>query len=257
MSSVRISTFENLVKPLGPPAPFIRTVVNGYFCNLVNLNSDADFRFLAVIPTFTVPGAPGEDFTDRELTVSDAQGGPQDDPGAVLGNHSAIFDITGGVAGGQTFLGELTYLGETNCVKIYLSDPYRLCQGATGQFALLPNLGPGAPPLLAEDRLEIRGWTAVGRFPIPSPIGDRVVPSVILTPEQRGTFLPLGVNDPFDPVAVSDVSQLNTSLPLATGAAEASLSSVSPSNRLLQFGTDNGIDITIIRCFAAVLNSIV
>jgi hypothetical protein len=234
-------------------------VVNGYFCNLVNLNVDADFRFLAVIPSFTAPGAPGEDFTDRELTVSNAQGGPQDDPDpvATLGNHSAIFDITGGLAGGQSFLGELTYLGETDCVKIYVSDPYPLCQGATGQFALLPNLGPGAPALLAEDRLEIRGWTAVGRFPTLSSSADVKHTSVLLTPEQRGTFLPTGVTGPFDPVALSDVSQLNTSLPLATGAAESKLVTATPSSAVREFAEVNGIDESITKCFAAVLNTVV
>ncbi|MEO1370763.1 MAG: hypothetical protein AAFX50_26565, partial [Acidobacteriota bacterium] len=93
MSSAIVSTFENLVKPIADPsASFVRKAISGYFCTISNITGlQADFRFLVAIPTFTPPSAPGELFYDRELTVSDVQGGPQDDPTSAQGNHNSIW----------------------------------------------------------------------------------------------------------------------------------------------------------------------
>ena len=259
MSSQRVSTFENLVKPIADPsAPFVRTAISGHFLTFSNLSTDAEFRLLVVIPTFTAPAAPGESFFDRELTVSDVQGGPQNDPNAPQGNHSIIYDVTGGTQGGQTAVGELTYLGATDCAKIYWTDRYELCRGATAQLALLPNLSPFGPPLLADDRLEIRGWTALGRY-ASSQISINKTNRAFVSPEQRGTFIPVGVSSGLDPVDLSSVSQLNTSLPVAGGKAVIDLPA--GGNRLptnvAQFAEANGLEANEIACFAGVLKTIV
>ncbi|MCG8455315.1 MAG: hypothetical protein MI919_03470 [Holophagales bacterium] len=258
MSSKRVSTFENLVKPIADPsAGFVRTAISGYFLTFSNLGPDAEFRLLVVIPTFTLPGAPGEAFFDRELTVSDAQGGPQNDPNSIQGNHSIIYDITGGLAAGQTAVGELTFLGATHCAKIYWSDRYELCRGGTAQIALLPNLGPFGPPLLATDLLEIRGWVALGRYPA-SIISDNAKPRGLVTPEQRGTFLPVGVSSGTDPVDLASVSQLRTSLPVAGGEALIGFPSPGPLPPDVKvFAEENGIAGNEISCFSSVLSPIV
>ncbi|MEM1182912.1 MAG: hypothetical protein AAGM22_31500 [Acidobacteriota bacterium] len=259
MSSTVLSTFENLVKPIADPsATFVRKAVSGYFCNLSNLTGiEASFRFLVAIPSFTTPGAPGEFFYDRELTVSNAQGGPQDDPTSTQGNHNAIWDITGGNQFGQTAVGELTYLGATSCLKLYWSDRYDLCNGGTGQFALLPNLSPAGPGLLARERLEIRGWVAVGIYP-EGLQADLAAVTILLSPEQRGTFLPLDVDSGFDPVDLGEVSQLNTSLPTGFGGSEVSLKSSSglPPINVQNFAAANGIALSEIAPFGSVLSPV-
>ena len=259
-TSSYVSTFENLVKPIADPsATFVRKVISGYFCTFTNLTSlEADFRFLVVIPSFTAPGAPGEAFYDRELTVSDAQGGPQNDPTSTQGNHSTIFDITGGTQFGQTAVGELTYLGSTACAKVYWTDRYSLCSGATGQLALLPNLSPAGPGLLARERLEIRGWVALGVY-ADEIIAEQASLPVLITPEQRGTFLPLDVDTGFDPVDLGEVSQLNTALPTAFGGSETDLQTTSSSfpTNVQNFATANGIPFNEIRPFSHVLQTIV
>jgi hypothetical protein len=259
-SSTQVSTFENLVKPIADPsASFVRKAISGYFCTLSNVTGfDADFRFLVMIPTFTAPSAPGEAFYDRELTVSDVQGGPQNDPTSTQGNHSAIYDITGGTQFGQTAVGELTYLGATSCAKVYWTDRYNLCNGGTAQFALLPNLSPAGPNLLARERLEIRGWVGLGIYATELSSEAAALP-VLVTPEQRGTFLPLDVDSGFDPVDLAEVSQLNTALPTALGGSEVNLqihgSSV-PTN-VANFASANGIPLTEIEPFSHVLQDVV
>ncbi|MEM1182218.1 MAG: hypothetical protein AAGM22_27970, partial [Acidobacteriota bacterium] len=254
MSSARVSTFENLVKPIADPsAPFVRTAISGYFLTFSNLQADAEFRLLVVIPSFAPPSAPGESFFDRELTVSDAQGGPQNDPNAPQGNHTIIYDVTGGPAAGQTAVGELTYLGESDCAKFYWTDRYELCRGGTAQFAILPNLSPFGPPLIADDRLEIRGWVAIGRYGNTISSINAKTP-ILVTPEQRGTFLPASLTSGTDPLSLSNVSQLNTSLPVAGGQAivEAQAARSFPSD-VAKFAEENGIDRGEIQCFTNVL----
>jgi hypothetical protein len=248
-----VSTFENLVKPIAPSTiPFVRTVISGYFCTFSNLgNTDQTFRFLAVIPKWVAPGAPGETFADRELTVSLA--GPQQDPSGVA-NHNVIYDVTGGPAQGQTSVGEFQYLGATACSKFFLSPLYSLCRGATGQFTILPFLGPG-PNLIAKDLYEVRGWVAVGRYSTISTGTTRL----LVTPEQRGTFIPVDISDPInDPVNLSDVSQLNTSLPTGTpaGGAFVELTQQAQVNtpRVNNFAAVNGFSAALITPFNDLLD---
>lgn len=215
--SVRISTFENLAKPMAPPSiPFVRTVISGYFLTHSYLGPGAvSYRFLVVIPRFLPPTAEGERFSDRELTVS-ARGSEQSDPSGAA-NHSVVYDVTGGPAQGQTAVGEMLYLGATAAGKLFLSPRYRLGAGATAQWTLLPNLGPG-PDLIAHQRHEVRGWVALGVYDVEGPATEL---PFLFCAEQRGTFIPADVKDPLtDPVALAEVSQLSVSLPLASGRAE-------------------------------------
>lgn len=253
--SLRISTFENLAKPMAPPAiPFVRTVVSAYFLTHSYLGPGAvDYRFLAVVPRRRA-GAPGETFADRELTVSAR--GPQTDPSGVA-NHSAVFDVTGGVIQGQTAVGELQYLGATDAVKLYVSPLYRLQAGATAQWALLPNLGPG-PDLLARNRHEVRGWIALGLYAAPGMAAESF--PFLVTAEQRGTFIPSEVRDPLgDPVALSDVSQLSVALPLSSGRAENALPGATPAvpERVVRFAAGIGFSVDLLAPFADLLAPLV
>jgi hypothetical protein len=247
-----VSVFENLVKPIAPPTiPFVRTAISGYFCTFSNLGGfDETFRFLVVLPAFTPPGAPGEIFADREYTTSF---GPQIDPSGVA-NHSAIYDITGGTDFGQTDVAELQYLGRTNCAKIYLSPPYFLCKGGSAQLALLPFLGPG-PNLIARDLFEVRGFVAIARY---TANANRPL-RVMLSPEQRGTFLPVSVSDPSQLVPLADLDQINTSLATGTpaGGAFAELASpAGPTVKVQNFAALNGFAASLISPFNEVLDPI-
>ena len=250
--SIRVSTFENLVKPIADPSAgaFVRQVISGYFLTFSNLaSSNQNLRFLVVIPKWTAPGAPGEAPKDREFTTTAA--GPVQDPSGV-GNHNTIYDITGGTSFGQTLTSELIYLGDTNCVRIYLTDLYTLCKGGTAQLALLPFLGPG-PNLLANGLFEVRGWLALGLYP--SFTADREVPTVLTTPEQRGTFIPIGGT-----TNVAEVSQLNTSLPTSSGAAQNGVpfQSINPIPANVQnWAAVNGVALSLIDPFVNLLRTLV
>lgn len=252
--SIRISTFENLAKPMAPPAiPFVRTVVSAYFLTHSYLGPGrVDYRFLVVIPRRGL-GAPGETFADRELTVSAR--GAQTDPSGV-GNHSAVFDVTGGNAQGQTAVGELQYLGATGSAKLFLSPLYRLEAGATAQWALLPNLGPG-PDLIARERHEVRGWIALGLYAAEK---EGAGLPFLFTAEQRGTFIPPGLADPLtDPVALSEVSQLSVSLPLSAGRAESVVPAATPAvpEKVVRFAEGIGYSAALLAPFAELLAPIV
>jgi hypothetical protein len=252
-SSTYVSVFENLVKPIASPTiPFVRTAISGYFCTVSNLGPfDEAFRFLVVLPRFIPPGAPGEIFADREYTTSI---GPQIDPSGVA-NHSAIYDITGGPAQGQTAVGELIYVGATDCVKVYLSPAYNLCKAATAQLALLPFLGPG-PNLIARDLFEVRGWVAIART---AQLTTRQALRVLVSPEQRGTFIPVNVADPTQLVPLADLDQINTSLATGTpsGGAFAELTPPSAATPKVQaFADANAIPAGRLSPFNDVLDPI-
>ena len=252
--SIRVSTFENLVKPIADPSAgaFVRQVISGYFLTFSNLDpQDTNYRFMVVLPKWTAPGAPGEAPKDREFTTT-APGSVQDPSG--VGNHNTIYDITGGTSFGQTLTSELVYLGDStdNCTRIYISDLYELCKGATAQLALLPFLGPG-PNLLANGLFEVRGWLGIGIYPSNS--GSELAAShVLLNPEQRGTFLPIGGT-----MDVSEVSQLNTSLPTASGRAENSIPVTGGAvpKKVQEWAEKNGISLSLIAPFSNLLLPVV
>jgi hypothetical protein len=233
--SIRVSTVENLVKPIADPSvPFVRTVINGYFLTISNLfSSTIAVQWLVVCPRPDVAGLnPAELLSDRTYTTS-AFSGPA--------NHTIIWDITGGTSFGQTNVSELQYIGKSDCNFFYLTRAFKLCRGWTGQLAILPFLGN--PNVLLNPKLEIRSHLAMAIVAAEITEASRVASIPILhSAEQRGTFVP--TNNPFT-TDVREVSQLNTSLTLASGQAENNIpytgvANVIPPN-VTAFATGNGI----------------
>jgi hypothetical protein len=232
--SIRVSTVENLVKPIADPSvPFVRTVINGYFLNICNLfSSTIVVQWLVVCPRPDVFGqTPGEVLGDRTYTTS-AFAGPA--------NHTVIWDITGGTSFGQTSVSELQFIGKSDCNFFYLTRVFKLCRGATAQLAILPFLGN--PNVLLNPKLEIRSHLALAIVELGNaPTVNTNIP-ILHSAEQRGTFVP--TNNPFT-VDVREVAQLNTSLTLATGRAENNVlwtpvPNAIPAN-VSAFATGNGI----------------
>jgi len=249
MGSTRVSTLENLVKPIADPAagPFVRTSINGYFLDFSNLSTDIKFEVLAIISKYTPPGAPGESFEDREFTTTAP--GPQQDPSGT-GNHNVIYDIAGGTQFGQNAVGEFRYLGETPCVKIYQSDTFKLCRGGTAQLAVLPFLGPG-PNLLQDQQYEVRGYLSLGIVSTGS-FTSRI--RMLLQPQQRGTFLP--VNGTTDP---AEVSQLFSSMASAAGQSEVQIptANAAPTAAVSSWLLANGITVGQVQAFIDQLNLVI
>lgn len=232
--SIRVSTVENLVKPIADPSvPFVRTVINGYFQTITNLyNTTIAVRWLIVCPRPDVAGlAPGETINDRTYTTS-----------AFLApaNHTIIWDITGGNQFGQTAVGELLYIGKSDCNFFYLTDGYKLCRGWTAQLAVLPFLGN--PQTLLNPKLEIRSHISLAIIGVGANITSNVQIPVMLSAEQRGTFVPY--SNPFT-TDVREVSQLDTSLTLGSGRAENSILYTAAPNpipaNVSTFATSNGV----------------
>lgn len=232
--SLRVSTVENLVKPIADPSvPFVRTVIDGYFLNITNLwSSTIVVQWLVVCPRPDIAGqAPGEVIEDRTYTTS-----------AFLApaNHNVIWDVTGGPAFGQTFVGELQYIGKSDCNFFYLTRAFKMCRGWTAQLAILPFLGN--PNVLLNPKLEIRSHISLAIVDLGNaPTVNTQIP-VMLSAEQRGTFVPY--SNPFT-TDVSEVSQLNTSLTLGTGRAENNILWTPTPNpipaNVSAFATGNGI----------------
>jgi len=233
--SIRVSTVENLVKPIADPSvPFVRTVINGYFHTITNLYSDTIVvQWLVVCPRPDVAGlGPGETISDRTYTTSSF---------IAPANHTIIWDITGGNANGQTDVSELQYIGRSECSFFYLTRAFKMCRGWTAQLAVLPFLGN--PQILLNPKLEIRSHIslAIIALNLDTTARDVQVP-VLLSSEQRGTFVPY--NDPFTS-DVSKVSQLDTSITLGSGKAEniipyAAGGNTIPAN-VTNFANNNGI----------------
>ena len=262
-SSARVSTFELLVKPIAPgTVTFVRTVIDGYFLTFSNLCYTAKLGFLAVIPKWDPAfGNPADGYQNRELTISGGAGGPAPFDPSGRANHQAIYDITGGppVAPffGQTATGELKYLGETPCVRIFLSETYGLCSGQTAGFRLLPSLAP-VPGLLASKRLEVRGYVSIGVYGLDAP-NNVASTEFLLTPEQRGTFVPNSVTSASSPVNLADLDQINTALTPAEGAiVKVEAPHGNPlSPNVASWAAANGVPPDLILPFDNVLNKIV
>jgi hypothetical protein len=232
--SIRVSTVENLVKPIADPSvPFVRTVINGYFLTLSNLYSNTiAVQWLVVCPRPDVYGqTPGEVLGDRTYTTS-LFNGPA--------NHTIIWDITGGTSFGQTSVSELQYIGASGENFFYLTRAFKLLRGSTAQLAVLPFLGN--PNTLLNPKLEIRSHLAMALVGLGNaPTVNTQVP-ILHSAEQRGTFVP--TNNPFT-TNVAEVAQLDTSLTLASGQAENNVlwtpvPNTIPAN-VSAFATANGI----------------
>lgn len=277
-NSAYISTLENLIKPIANPnaGAFIRLAISGYFLNVSNISnintssgggSDLIFRLLVITPNPRVV-APGEIAADRSFTTGSAIGTPvfPADPTGVA-NNQVIFDVTGGSSFGQTAVGELTFLGTAPTGSpisgasslVYWTDLFTLEIGQTGQVAILPNLDQpprtdGTVPV-TRGRLEIRGFVGFGI----RKGGAAPTTSVLLSPEQRGTFIPRNV--PPNQIQPADVSQLNTDLPTANASGAKydiarSFGTTLPAN-VQNFATTNGIANVEILPFVDLLEPIV
>lgn len=233
--SIRVSTVENLVKPIADPSvPFVRTCINGYFHTIANLYNDTIVvQWLIVSPRPDVNGlAPGETINDRTYTTSTFLN---------PANHTIIYDITGGNQFGQTSVTELIYIGRSKCAFFYLTQAYKLCSGGTAQLAVLPFLGN--PQTLLNPKLEIRSHISLGIVQLASdPQTRQTQIPVLLSSEQRGTFVPY--NNPFTN-DVREVSQLDTSITLGSGKAENNILWTAAGNPIPQnvadFANNNGI----------------
>jgi hypothetical protein len=232
--SIRVSTVENLVKPIADPSvPFVRTVINGYFLTISNLWSNTIvIQWLVVCPRPDISvQTPGEVLGDRTYTTS-LFNGPA--------NHTVIWDVTGGTSFGQTSVSELQYIGASGENFFYLTRAFKFRRGATAQLAILPFLGN--PNVLLNPKLEIRSHLSMAILDLGNaPLGNTNIP-ILHSAEQRGTFVP--TNNPFT-TNVAEVAQLDTSLTLASGQAENNVlwtpvPNVIPAN-VSAFATANGI----------------
>ncbi len=97
--------------------------------------------------------------------------------------------------------------------------------GDTGVFLLQPDVSQAS--IVATANTEIRGFVTVS---LAQPFGSNSF-NLLLTPQQRGTFLPKGFVVPATPPSPSattnqDFDQLAYSLPTATGGAQVTLSQI-------------------------------
>jgi hypothetical protein len=201
--TIRVSTFELLVKPIAPRAPLppnlravARRVIQGYFLTITNLQETDNIRFQLRF----LSSAPTPDNLDRRLSVN---------------NVDFIYDIAGNNLSVESIFASArknTYL---------LEGSFLLPAGQTASVKLLPRL---TSTLLnnPDPNFEIRGYVELsipfqfssfldGQFrrPLDGPA------EVLLQPEIRGTFLP---ND-LGTAANADFDQINYSLIPANGQA--------------------------------------
>jgi hypothetical protein len=201
--TIRVSTFELLVKPIAPRAPLpidfvgvARRVIQGYFLTITNLQ-DVDirfsFRFLSSAPT--------PDNLDRRLSRN---------------NVDLLYDIAGNNLSLETILALSPSIFFPN--TYLLSGSFILPAQQTATVQLLPRL---TSSLLndPEPDFEVRGFVELS---IPLAFRDGQIQAqvdepveVLLQPEIRGTFLP---ND-LDASTDVDFDQINYSLIPANGQA--------------------------------------
>ena len=183
METINVSTYELLVKPIidTTQAPN-RTVIQGYFLSIANPQlSDLEIEL-----TFR---AATPDFTSSSFV--------------------AFWDV-----------------GGINVEVVPVPDPpittasyrFNLPPLDTGLFLLLPNVTE--EEIISDSNTEIRGYV---RLSIPSAtpvIGGSDERTLLLSAQQRGTFLPQGATVP---PQVGDYDQFSYSLPTATGGSEATV----------------------------------
>jgi hypothetical protein len=191
---MEISTFELLVKPIGPRsnpalATVARRVIQGYFLTITNLE-DRSFEYRL------------------EFHVSRS---PSADPNRSLAGKAAVFfDIAG-----ENELLTLTPVMGGSSTPVFTTQ-FTLPAKQTASVQLLPDIRQ--PELLNESdpQLEIRGFVrlrlpTIGRGMRRRAQSDRPV-KVLLNPEIRGTFVP----NTF-PRSGGDFDQINYPLELASG----------------------------------------
>ncbi len=171
-----LSSFELLVKPIAPSIPSLpgvdRTVVQAYFLLISNLNPNSEPE-ASLRLKFTVSGMPLN--SSKLVTIFDAGAGNQFD----------TLDMDGKT-------GDLV-----------------LPAGFTGQFLLQPDLRKPdvLPPPPTKPDIEIRGYVEAEISPNSATSNVKL----LVTPQQRGTFLSSSLPPDYDQEAYS--------LPTATGGA--------------------------------------
>lgn len=180
--TINVSNYELLVKPIiNTPSSPNRTVIQGYFLTIAN----PSFSNLEIQLTFkaTTPNFNSSSF-------------------------AAFWDIDGSNL-------ELPIPGGLGCLK---SFRFSLPALDTGLFLLLPDVRK--TPVVTTRNTEIRGYV---RLSIPSAStvsGLDRRRTLLLSAQQRGTFLPQGN---ITPPALGDFDQQAYSLPLANGGSEVTL----------------------------------
>jgi hypothetical protein len=213
MSSLLVSTFEVLLKPIAPVnASAARRVAEGYFLTISNV-TPSQLRFFVRFRIPRVAPPAGADPNTRIFVSAPPNR-----------NHDLTFDITGGPAAavaippggpgfGQTFFGQLVEepaaaIAPTQRVfRTPANANLALDGGETGiltlspAFTLLTQAGTPLPTL------EVRGYCEIVR--------ETIAPAtVVVSADIRGTIIPpTVVGQP------TDFDQISYSLPIASGAA--------------------------------------
>ncbi|MBE9063447.1 hypothetical protein [cf. Phormidesmis sp. LEGE 11477] len=194
IETINLSTYELLVRPIidTPDAPN-RTVIQGYFLTISNPSLSAlqiQLSFKAQTP----------DFRSSPIV--------------------AFWDVDG-------TNDELSPSSGLPCLRNYSFDLGPL---DTGLFLLLPDVRE--EKVIPARNTEIRGYVRLSITSSTNPLSGKsssVKRTLVLSAQQRGTFLPQGEDVPPE---VGDYDQFSYSLPLATGGAEVTLETVVTSEPL-------------------------
>ncbi|WP_298140074.1 hypothetical protein [Flavobacterium sp.] len=221
-----LSTFELLVKKIAPAnvvAPFNRTVVQGYFLTISNINLTRDITFNLVL---TIPSDDLVDMNeiavDREFVRQNANITPA--------NHIVAYDING-----VNNFSQLSGGFGTNPYKRYVTSKITLKKGQTVSVQILPNIAnssfttnqifTGNPVnynLAIRSKMEIRGFVEIFQAFPTNKFGQSLpATDILVNAEIRGTFLDS------DPVNGEDYDQINYSLELASGKSLTTLAAIS------------------------------
>jgi hypothetical protein len=170
-----ISSFELLVKPIAPSPPFAaapsRTVIQAYFLLISNLSTSGNE--VSINLKFTAGGAPLNN--SKLITLFDVG----------VGNNFGVLDANG------------------------MTEDLVLPPGFSSLFILQPDLRNAdvLPPAPTKPNLEIRGYVEA----VIAPSSSVASAQLLVSPQQRGTFLSDEVPADFDQIAYE--------LPTAMGKA--------------------------------------
>ncbi|MEL6439769.1 MAG: hypothetical protein AAFQ80_11005 [Cyanobacteria bacterium J06621_8] len=191
IETINLSTYELLVKPIidSPSAPN-RTVIQGYFLTIAN----PSLSNLTIRLTFK---ARTPDFTSSPIV--------------------AFWDVSGTNNPDGTDEPLTPTSTALDCVRTY---EFELGLLDTGLFLLQPDVRN--PEVITDRNTEIRGYVRLAIISSTNPPSGQTsfTRTLVLSAQQRGTFLPQGRRIPPNR---GDYDQLSYSLPLATGGAEVTL----------------------------------
>ncbi|MBW4650388.1 MAG: hypothetical protein KME06_17120 [Kastovskya adunca ATA6-11-RM4] len=189
--STTVSSYELLVKALVQPEADIlgagRTIIQGYFLSISNLNTNSAvslrLNFRAQTPDL------------NSLPVI------------------AFWDINGV----NEFLNPISAIATNRTYQVTVGA------GDTGLFILQPDVRDRG--IVENANFELRGYLTTS---LSAPFGSTSY-NLLLTPQQRGTFLPNGFRIPANPPRGTnrlDFDQLAYTLPTAMGGAQVTLSQI-------------------------------